>query len=450
MKRTLLLAAVLLTLGSGAAPAATTNLIIELVPFAVADGARESDYMYGHVSEGTTSFCQLSIGYGVQLTRVDGLGGPLVETQLVNPSNWLAASSKTALTTFYGFDVWGDDLQFGDTVSKQIWRVNKHTGAITLHISSEAITNALGISTLNWTSAYMTDHRDGAIVFYESGSRRIVRALDSNTITTIVNTEAFSNAFGYAVVTGGMTMDPYGNLYTGSGTSGATRVVIMCATNGTLSVAVPTAALSNLVKESSLNLQDIFFAPDGWIYLAVSRSGNQNNILRFWPTNPVASLAMVLAKDQLLDSIAGNQVASFDWHNGLTWHTHQMRKGVYSYVTDLAALLTVTGAAEVVEYTTNAPYTCALRLTNAWGAAMAYERTSTASWSIVGPAPEGVVLMGNLLTVGPVVSNTVVTLQAASEFGDLAATGTYAVLVMPEPAGMALLALVCWRARKRL
>ena len=143
MKRILLVSTCLITLGSASIDAATTNLIIELVPFAVADGARESLNIYGQVSEGTTSYCQLSGGgYGVQITRVDGLGGPLVETQLVAPSNWLAVSGKTFLTGYYGFDVWGDYLQFCGATLRQIWRVNKHTGAIAVHISQEAITNA--------------------------------------------------------------------------------------------------------------------------------------------------------------------------------------------------------------------------------------------------------------------------------------------------------------------
>ncbi|MCX7001647.1 MAG: hypothetical protein NTV22_00055 [bacterium] len=452
MKRILLVCICLMTLGSASAHAATTNLIIELVPFAVADGARESLNIYGQVSEGTTSYCQLSGGgYGVQITRVDGLGGPLVETQLVAPSNWLAVSGKTFLTGYYGFDVWGDYLQFCGATLRQIWRVNKHTGAIAVHISQEAITNALGSTDVQMSSPYMTDHRDGAVLFRDSKTQSIIRALDSSNIAFYVTASQLSNTFGNTAVTGGMTMDGDGNLYFCGGTLGTNRAVIVYTTNNTLSVAVPTAAITNLLNIGGINPQEIFCAPDGWIYLAVGLGGNINNIVRFAPTNPIDSLQMVLTLTQLYASVSGPQVASLDWHQGLTWHTHEARpKGVYSYLTDLAALLAITGAAEIVEYTTNAPYTCAVRLTNAWGAALAYDRTSTATWSMVGAAPEGVVLEGNLLTVGALISNTVVTLQAASEFGDLAATGTYAVVLTPEPTGMTLLALVCWRARKRL
>lgn len=422
--------------------AATTNLVVERFPFSVPDGARESEYVYGHVSEGSTSYCQLSGGYGVQFARVDGLGGALVGTQLVAPSNWLAAAGQTGCTTFYGLDIWGDYLQFGDTFSKQIWRVHKSTGELTLYISRDAVTNALGINTLNWTSANMTDRRDGAVIFYESGSRQIVRALATNDIATFISAQDLSNAFGYATIVGGMTIDANGMFYASSGTSGATRFVFRRDLTNGLEVVLPTAVISNLVKESSIIIQDIFYAPDGWIYVAVSRSQNMNNILRFHPANPAGTLEMVLDKDQLAATVSGNQVSSFDWNKGLTWHTHQLRKGIYSYFTDLQPLLVISGDAEVPEYSTNVPYTCFFRLTNHYDALVQFDHTSTATWSIVGRPPDGVTLVGNLLSVEALLSNTVITLEAASTFGTLSATGRYDVVLVPEPALVWLVLLV--------
>ncbi len=440
----------LCTLFAGSVFANTTSLVVELIPFAVADGARFSDFMYGHVSEGTSSFCQLTGGdYGVQITRVDGLGGALTETQLVAPSNWLAASAQTGCTTFYGLDVWDDYVQFGDTFSKQIWRVNKHTGVITLHISRHAITNTLGITTLNWTSANMMDRRDGAAIFYESGSRQIVRALSTNDITSFISAQDLSNAFGYAVIAGGMTIDANGIFYAGSGTTGSTRVVFSRdATNG-ITIALPTDAISNLVRESSIIIQDIFCAPDGWIYLAVSRSANVNNILRFAPADPTGTVHLVLSKDDLAATVSGNQVSSLDWNNGLVWHTHQQRKGVYQYLPDLWPLMVITGESVVAENTFNVPYTALFRLTNHYGGAVQYDHSSIAFWSVSGTAPVGVTLNGNLLSIDTLLSNTVITLEAISSFGELTATGRFDVLIVPEPAALLVLALAATMRRRR-
>jgi hypothetical protein len=141
------------------------------------------------------------------------------------------------------------------------------------------------------------------------------------------------------------------------------------------------------------------------------------------------------------------------WYKGgLCWHHFFMgegwRSGIFAVVPTNQPVLVVSGPAEVAINTSNVAYNCMLLLTNRWGLYTRYDQTATSQWSIVGGAPAGVTLEGNLLSVASdTPTNQYVTVQAASSYAGQAVTNTYDVLLVPEPAVLAVGLLLLFRVR---
>jgi len=443
-----------------AAPSAHAIESVHLVNFVMADGgtndALGSDVMYGFAIQDDTAYCQLSLNSLPQITRVDNVAGGQVTTRLVSPAQWLAASGQTSLSTFYGFGVWSNWLQFGDVSSDQIWRVNKITGEIIKYADTTAITNATGATNgVSVLSPQTINPFTGEHVFYDSRSKHILTTAGSNVVEIFISEQQLSNAFGNAGVSGGMAFDRDGNFYFGGYVSSTYTGIHKRDTNGVLSVFFSKAQLDAVHGSNYPVPGDIICAPDGLMYLRVYRA-TAGCILTCDPlaSNPVATLSLLLTAQQFSNSVAQSaNMGMAGWYKGgFCWHHFKegsWRSGIFALVPTNEPALVITGAVEVTEYSSNVPYYCTLLMTNRWGTFFRYEHTSTAEWSIVGTAPAGVSLNGNLLSVDAILSNEYITLQAVTTAGAIGVTNTYDVLLVPEPAALSVLLIACLVRRVR-
>lgn len=434
-------------------PAAHAVESVHLVNFVMADGgtndALGSEALYGFAIEDDTAYCQLSLNNLPQITRVDNVAGGQVTTRLVSPAQWLAASGQTSLSTYHGFGVWSNWLQFGDVSSDQIWRVNKITGEIIKYADTTAITNVTGAT--NGVSVLVSQTINpftGEHVFYDSRGKHILTTAGSNVVEIFISEQQLSNAFGNAGVSGGMAFDAQGNFYFAGYVSGSYLGIHKRDTNGLLSVFL-TKAQMNAVHGSDYSVPgDIMYAPDGLLYIRVYRA-TAGCVLTCDPlaSNPVDTLSLFLTAQQLSNSAAQSaNMGMMGWYKGgFCWHHFKegsWRSGIFATVPTNQPALVITGAVEVTEYSSNVPYSCTLLMTNRWGTFFRYDHTTTAEWSIVGTAPEGVSLDGNLLTVGAVPTNELITLQAVTTAGNQGVTNTYNVWLVPEPAAFTVLLLL--------
>ncbi len=430
--------------------------IVELVNFVMADGGSNeflgSDSVYGFAIEGDTAYVQVSGASLPQVNRVDNLSGGQATTRLVSPAQWLATAGKTSMTTMNGLGVWSNVVEFADVSSDEIWRVNKLTGELIKYADITSITNATGSTNgVNIVAWHTVNPLTGEDVFYDSQSKNILATGGSNVVSVFMTVAEITNVFGNADIYGGMTFDRDGNFYWGQYVSGSYEGLQRRATNGVLSLLVSKQDIANVTVGSYPVIGDMFYAPDGLLYF-VTRMGTRACILTCDPaaSNVAATLKMCLSESDLTNSAArsANVGGEIGWYKGgVCWHHFKegtWRSGIFAVVPTNEPALAISGPAEVVVNTSNVPYACTLLLTNRWGVYTRYDQTSTSQWSIVGGAPAGVTLDGNLLTVDAEPTNQLITLQAASSYAGQPLTNTYDVLLVPEPAALALgVLLIC-------
>jgi hypothetical protein len=432
--------------------------IFELVSFVQADGGTDgalgSGSIYGQVIEGDVCFVQLGLSSVPQINIVSNLSGVQNTTHLVSPAGWLLASGRTSMLSFHGFGISGAYLQFADVGSDAVWRVNRTDGTIIQYASTNAIMQATGSNTVALLSPHTVNPFSGEHVFYEGTSDSILTTAGSNNVQVLASRTDLVNAFGNADVSGGMTYDNASNLYWGQYVSGgAYSGLHKRDTNGAFSVVLTKAQIRAVTVTDYPTFGDIFYAPDGRIYF-YARMGGEGSILRFDPDNPVATLEMHVSDADMTNSVAvESNVSQMNWYNGaLTWHRYQ-RNGIYIGYRDLVyGSLSVTGETAVTEFSSNVPYTCSAVLTNTGGSVVPLDCTTSATWSIVGDAPPGTTLDGNLLTVGEA-TNLPATIQAVCALRDATHTNWIEVWIIPEPfflgvPGLLALLRVCRAAQR--
>jgi sugar lactone lactonase YvrE len=229
------------------------------------------------------------------------------------------------MTTFYGFGRYGSYLQFADSSSDGIWRVDTSTGALTSYVSASDIATYTGeISSQLLTPS--TIDLAGEHVFYEGRSDSILRTTGAGTLETLVSSADLTLAFGNNNVSGGMSFDAAGNLYWGNTTSDE---IHRRTAAGVLEVVLSEEVLEDFTGATSSSFNDVFVAPDGMIYFW---EGGSDSILRFAPSDPAGTLAYRLTEDELVDGPAGSDsVSTLGWYNGeLTWTKITGGSGLYT------------------------------------------------------------------------------------------------------------------------
>jgi len=445
----LVLTGALLVLASAVSPALET---VELINFVMCDGG-SNDYLgceavFGFVIEDDTAYVQLNLPLGLtQITRVDNISGGQFTSRMLHPTNWLALSGEDNMSTWFGFDSYSNYLQFADTYSDSIWRLDKDTLVLSCYVDKRAVTNTLDVTNgFGFLSTYVTRPDNGEVLFYNTVGRNIMTTDGSNTIRTYISNAALSNTFGATRCVGGMAYDPAGTLYWGQREqNGSYTAIHKRDTNGVMSVLLSEAQMNAVHGPTYTAIGDIFYAPDGQLYIFKYRTYH-GCIVTCDPaaTNVAATLRVFMSENDLTNSAAQSwNVAQMGWYKGgLCWHHFFMneprRTGIFAVVPTNEPAVAISGPPEVVVNSSNVPYTCMLLLTNRFGVFYRYDHTSTAEWSIVGGPPAGVTLDGNLLSISDQATNQLITLQAVSSYNGQPLTNMYDVTLVPEPALLAV------------
>jgi hypothetical protein len=310
----------------------------ELVPWATIDappgGSSQHHAWTLDGPNNTTGFFQLSSPYRItKVTNVD-LGG-VVATELVSNAAWAAASGSTIFTTFYGFgDVPSENaLQFTETSTDQVWRVDKDSGAISLYATNADIQAATGLTSNSCLTP--TEVWDTEQVFYEGTSDQIVLTAGPNNVGILVNTAQLTALQGNTSVSGGLgpewgTTPATGDLYWGNNTSDD---MFMRASDGTLSQVLTTAEILAVSGATAAGFGDVYPAPDGNVYF---RESSGANIMRFDPSDPAGTLEIYVSAAELLAGPAGStSVYELGWYpeddpcGNLAFNTNLGNKGLY-------------------------------------------------------------------------------------------------------------------------
>lgn len=290
---------------------------LELVPFDTITQGTTAAAVGSHAIDGHTAYFQIAQGSPASpgITKVwSNLNGTQMQSVLLDTGTWSAAAGSTSMTAFYGFGLYGDYLQFGETSSDAIWRVDTGSGALTPYVTKPQIMAHTGLTGASLLTPATSDLM-GEYIFYEGSSDSILRTTGSGTLETLVADLELSAAFGNDRISGGMGMDALGNLYWGNSTSdelhGRTA-------GGTLHVVLSTSAITDVTGKTSASFSDVFPAPDNMVYFY---EGSSDSILQFNPADPAGTLAFHTTEDELVAGPAGSDsVSTLGWYNGdLTW-----------------------------------------------------------------------------------------------------------------------------------
>ena len=320
MKRARMIGAALAVVVVATAPAWAV-VPTTLIPWNTINGSGSSTQNYGWVLDGTTSYHAL--GATGRITKVTDFAGTPVTTELMSSATWQTASGGTGMTAFYGFGMSGNNLQFSESASDAVWRVDKTSGALTSYVSKSQIQSFTGSAPSLGTQFAVAPN--GEHVFRDGTSLGFLTTTGPGTVAWLVTSTDLSNLMGNTNVSGGFGYDLSGSLYWGSGTSGA---IYKRAADGTLSQVLDQTALSS-VAGSAVTSFGAFegISPDGWVYF-FNNSGK--NIMKFNPASPASTLAMAITTADLLASPgASSTVYELGFYNGNLAYNNNATKGIY-------------------------------------------------------------------------------------------------------------------------
>lgn len=317
---------------------ASAQIVIqELVPWDTIDGGIGSFKIQGHVFEGHNVWVSLSGIDRSQFVKIENVNGAQTRVPLVNAAQWQAASGKSGMNGSYGMGIVGSDVQMAETNSRQIWRIDKNTGLMTVYVDNATITAAVG-QPPSFTSASAMNPATGEHAFYETRSDTIFITTGSNVITALVTAQALSNAFGNSRVTGGMSFDPDGNLYWGNY---LINCLCMRTSSGTVTTALTTSEIEAVTGTNTASFGSIKYFPDGYIYFMERRTGS---ILRFLPATPAASLETYVTREQLTNGPGTTvNLGALGWYNNrLTYNNENNESdtdGIYIVIPEPGSIL---------------------------------------------------------------------------------------------------------------
>lgn len=291
---------------------------VELAPWSVVGNGGAGSHFCMAI-EGQTSYHNLSIS-NARITKVQNLNGVQTSTELLSNAAWYAANggASSNMSTWYSLGISGDYLQFAETGTDAIWRVDKNTGAITPYVSNAAIASYLGLAE---TAQLLAQHEvapDGEHTFYEGKSDYILKTTGTDALTTLVSAAQLSTATGNTAVSGGLTYASNGDLYWGNNTSDNIWKLV----GGTGTDIVEVLSTSDIVSVTGVagpGFGDILAAPDGTVYFYETTS---DSIMRFEAANPAITLEIYVSEAELIAGPMGSDaVVSLAMYDGkLAWH----------------------------------------------------------------------------------------------------------------------------------
>ncbi len=288
-----------------------------LVPWGTVEADSGGTSHFAAVVDGNTSYHQLLSPTAI--TRVDMLDGDQTSSVLVTVGDWFDATGEEFMSTFYGLSVTGDFLQFADTTTDAVWRVDTTTGEIISYVKNEEIAILTGEASVQCLSPADTAP-SGELAFYEGQSDSILITAGQNQVEYLITSAELIAATGNDRVSGGLCFDDFGNLYWGSNTSDD---LWRRKPNGVIDQVLSTIEIKQVSGGATVGWKDIFAAPDGWVYFQETVS---DHVMRFEPGDPANTLEIFLSKNDLLSGpMNSDNVISLTWFDGsLAFHTFNL------------------------------------------------------------------------------------------------------------------------------
>ena len=288
-------------------------------------GETPSKYHYAWTIDGDHSYHNIGSG-DYRITKVSDFATAPAYSELVSEAAWTTATGATTMNAWHGFGhvSSASALQFSETSTDAIWRVNEGTGAITSYVSEAAITAVTGGTSallLSPSSVWGTEQ-----VFYEGRTDQIMLTSGAGNVGIFVSGAELTTLMGNQSVSGGMAPAANGDLYWGNNTNDE---MYMRTSAGALSSVLTVADITAVSGNTSAGFGDILVAPDGRVYFYESRD---DNIMRFEVSDPVGTLEIYITEAELVDAggAGSDNVYKLGWYDGnLAFNPMSGNKGVY-------------------------------------------------------------------------------------------------------------------------
>jgi len=275
----------------------------EFVPWALADGGVSSFKVQAHVIEGDAAYLTFSgSSANSQIVRIDNLHGTQVRTQLVSAAQWTTTTGASSINGAFGLGVVGDYLEFADSASRAVWRINKQTGAIEVYVSYARLKELTGKPDALLTSANAVNPVTGEITYFEARCRSFVTTGGSNVVSYFITALDMTNLCGSSSVGDGATYDTGQNFYWGNND----RDTIYIRTSaGTLQTSLPSNAIYAVTGLSNATFGALHYLADNAFLYFMER--NSGTIMAYEPgaANPGSTLQVFVDRDTLTNSVCG-------------------------------------------------------------------------------------------------------------------------------------------------
>jgi hypothetical protein len=232
---------------------------------------------------------------------------------VMTPAQWTGTTDPAAQL---GAAIVGNKLRSVNFFSATVWEIDLGTGTPTLVVPKAAIDAVTtGSAALTAPFEVLTS---GDIFAYNSTSnnRQVIQISAGNVVSSEISVAALNAAFGVTnpSVNG---MGVLGStLYLGSNSTDS--IVAWDTAANTSASVLSTAQITAVTGGASVGFDDIFGAPDGYVYFVETTS---NGVLRFLPSNPSGTLSTFLSSAALLAGPASStnldQLAW--WQGNLAW-----------------------------------------------------------------------------------------------------------------------------------
>jgi len=291
-----------------------------------------SGNVYTVIIEDDDAYCILSNSSGGQsgrITKISGVSTSKTYSQILSTAEWNEANGgvTSSLATIYDGRIVGDYIQFSDSSTDAIWRVNRNTGEVTCYASQADILAATGQTAVSLASPFVV--YGGEHYVYEGTSDSIIRTNGANNVDIFLTSAQLTAISGNSTVSGGIDFDSSGNLYWGSNDSDS--LYSWDGANG--STVLDVADITAVTGGSSAGFGDIYYGQDGNVYFYETTT---KSILCFDvnATSAADSLTMLFSAAELIaGDAASNSVGTFAWYDGhIAWSTISTLANIGFYV----------------------------------------------------------------------------------------------------------------------
>ena len=326
--------------GLMSASAGAVSVVQVLTPAQMNAGDATMTVQRAAVCEGTTSYHFIAKTGGLAMNKVTGVGTSPSASTITTLASWTAdvgAPSNSRVFTGFGMAIIGNDIQIVDTENDSVFRLNKNTGAVSVYVPKATISAFVGgTANVNNSNGFSPT---GEAVFYEGLSQSILQTTAGGGLSTLVTAAELvaAQGAGNTSVSSGITYDGSGNAYWAENNSDK---VYKRASDGSISSILGPTELSPLIGAAVTYSGDVFYAPDGWMYMRAGASASTQNIMKFDPANPSGTVQILVPSADLIAAMGNTAVLQMSWFNNNLAFTNSAL-GYYGVVPEPASLMLI-------------------------------------------------------------------------------------------------------------